>query len=223
MNRRHVVRIQGGLGNQLFQWAFGMALAQRTGATVYHGIDFFAQAPGEHVPRALELSVFGLSPRPAPADVLEGIHRRDTRWNGWSQRLWPGLLAPPIVCERKPYTYDEAMFAQRADTLFDGYWQTERYFLPIAAEVREAFTFQHPMPSGVEQQADAIRSSMAVALHVRRGDYTYHAAASSYFATCEPAYYQQAMAHMLERVPDVRFFVFSDDPAWARANLPKLA
>jgi hypothetical protein len=49
---------------------------------------------------------------------------------------------------------------------------------------------------------------------VRRGDYL----RIPVFQVCDPHYYHQSMDEMRARVPDARFFIFSDDPEWCRAN-----
>lgn len=105
---------------------------------------------------------------------------------------------------------------------FKGFYQSERYFVDVAGEVREAFAFHPELASEqtrrlVEQiKADAL----AVSLHVRRGDYLQPSVWRNTGGVCCLPYYKRAIAEMQRRVGGAHFYVFSDDPEWCRANLP---
>lgn len=218
-----IVRLQGGLGNQMFQYAFGLALEHRIRHAVTYDMSFFDQLPGEHVTRRFELHVFGIAPPPATDDRIRRLLDSHSPWRTRLSRKFPLLVPQRTFHERMPYTLDPAVFAARRDMYFDGYWQTERYFADISDQVRAAFTFADRSHPEVVRIATQIRATTAVSLHVRRGDYTNHSAAQQYFVTCGIGYYEGAMARMLAEYPDTEFFVFSDDIDWARSNLPSTA
>ncbi len=214
-----IVKLQGGLGNQLFQYAFGRALEHRTGMAVTYDLSFFRQPAGEHVGRPLELDVFGITPPEADPELVARLQAGMTRTRRWGHRLFPALFPLPVCAETRPYTFDPTVLHPRTSTVYDGYWQTERYFDPVAAALRADLSFQRPLHPDNEAWAQEIEACTSVSLHVRRGDYTSHTAASNYFITCDAEHYQRCIAYLLERVPDARFFVFSDDPEWARAHI----
>jgi hypothetical protein len=100
-----------------------------------------------------------------------------------------------------------------------GYWQSERYFLKHASTIRKDFTFRQS-PSG--QNADLMRTildSAAVSIHVRRGDYVSNPKTFANHGICTPEYYFNAIDIMRQRVPNARFFAFSDDPQWVTSVL----
>lgn len=95
-----------------------------------------------------------------------------------------------------------------------GYWQSERYFLKHKGTIRSDFTFRQP-PSGQNAELSrTILNSVAVSIHVRRGDYVSNAKTFAKHGTCTPEYYFKAIEIVRQRVPEARFFAFSDDPQW---------
>ena len=76
--------------------------------------------------------------------------------------------------------------------------------------------------TGARRQTAALiaRAATAVSVHVRRGDYVSDPAAQSFHGTCSPEWYAAVMKEMVARVEAPAFFIFSDDPQWARSNLP---
>jgi hypothetical protein len=101
-----------------------------------------------------------------------------------------------------------------------GYWQSERYFSDIGDVIRQDFTLVAPMVPRRLEIRRRIRDCNAVSVHVRRGDYASDPAISQSHGTCPPEWYHQTMTRMAGAIENPTFVVFSDDPAWARANLP---
>ena len=110
-------------------------------------------------------------------------------------------------------------FANPRQRYLAGFWQREEYFSEIADVIRKEFTFREPPDA---QNAETLReiatSGNAVCVHVRRGDYL-EPQMHAFFGLCGLDYYRQAMELMRGRVNGPRFFLFSDDPAWARGHL----
>lgn len=105
---------------------------------------------------------------------------------------------------------------------FKGFYQSERYFVDVAGEVREAFAFHSELASEQTRRlAEQIKAdALAVSLHVRRGDYLQPSVWRNTGGVCCLPYYKRAIAEMQRRVGGAHFYVFSDDPEWCRANLP---
>ena len=100
----------------------------------------------------------------------------------------------------------------RGSAKFVGCWQSERYFADIADVIREDFTLRDDLDRRSQDTLDRIGGGPSCFIHVRRGDYL-----QEDNGLCSMHYYRHAVGLMRERLGDsVRFFVFSDDPAWVR-------
>jgi len=106
------------------------------------------------------------------------------------------------------------------NTYLQGYWQSEKYFRHIASLLRDELTRPEPVEEVNQKVLEEIDSVMAVSLHIRRGDYVSNPKAFKVHGTCSLEYYHEAAKYVAERLdsPPI-FYVFSDDPKWARENL----
>jgi hypothetical protein len=218
-----VTRLIGGLGNQMFQYATGRALARRRGAALKLDVTGFA-AVAAHTKRRFELDSFSIDvclasdadlaqfdrasePRSPRLDRALRLLRIDRRHSSW-----------PI--HREPhFQFDPAVPELRAPVYLDGYWQSEKYFFNIDGVLRKEFTAKAPLDGENAALAEAIDSVNAVSLHVRRGDYVDDPATNRFHGICSSDYYQRAIDYISTRAGAPHIFVFSDDRQWTRANL----
>jgi hypothetical protein len=105
------------------------------------------------------------------------------------------------------------------DVYLDGYWQSHRYFDDVDGLIRSELTLAPPMSESDQEVTRLIDATASVAVHVRRGDYVTHHAASKMHGSCSPEYYERAFAYVLKHVAAPHFFVFSDDPSWVYSNM----
>jgi hypothetical protein len=209
-----VARIVGGLGNQMFQYAAARALAIANDTELW--IDL--REMNKSKLRTFGLDQFSIQARVANSFELPSISRKGGLGSliraAWDRRL------PYKQITETSHAYDDSIPNLRGSFHLSGYWQSELYFQASAAAIRSDFTLRSPMSSAREMvRADIEASSSPISIHVRRGDYVTNPAANAVHGTCEPEWYQEATWRMLEKVVDARFFVFSDDPQWARENL----
>lgn len=194
----NIVRCMGGLGNQMFQYAFYRAL-EEAGQNVTFNIDFFISGR-----REFELQdVF-----PNVKIKYDNIHAYDSYKNSLS---FHGLYQ-----EAEVGVYD-ARVLDIADCSLNGYWQSERYFEKIKTIIRKEFVFA-PKETALIRLAEQIRKKEnSVSLHVRHGDYFEFP--EIYGGICTIDYYDKAIRYINEKVAFPQFFVFSDDLDWVRNNL----
>ena len=211
-----VVKMCGGLGNQLFQYAAGRRLADIRQTELVLDLVWYARTPPTDTPRTYELVNYPVRARPATAGealwcrlhdgrLLRRMPFLPRRWRHWRER---SFKFDPLVLELPNNTY------------LDGYWQSPHYFDDAADLIRADMTPLVPLGLQDEKIAALIETVDAVSVHVRRGDYVTNLTAATAHGQCSIDYYKNALAYISTHVAKPHFFVFSDDPTWTRENLP---
>ena len=188
--------ILNGLGNQMFQYAFALALRGR-GHKVKLDIsyyDYYANNFDFKIHNGYELDrVFGLDEKPVNK---MGLHIQ------WLRLL--NITRPPFLFKFDSKRYDENYLAHPPKYL-RGYWEDERYFKDIEEDVRKAFRFQ-----GIDEKnqalAEEMRSRDSVSLHIRRGDFE-----ATYRVLLGEVFYKKAVDYIKSKVENPFFYIFSDD------------
>ena len=208
------VRLTGGLGNQMFQYSAGRALADRLGSDLIldtRAFDSYTRHTG------YALGAFDIRAKIADATQL-------LKWPDWQVKLGIRLpfIRPVIVGAyfESDFTYDAKLEQQQSDVYLVGYWQSERYFADIADCIRNDFLLPI-FSAGPSATLLAIaHKENSVALHVRRGDYVSVSSAADLHGVCSAEYYGRAIEILRKLRTDCQFLVFSDDLEWARRELP---
>ncbi|MEM6770267.1 MAG: alpha-1,2-fucosyltransferase [Bacteroidota bacterium] len=211
------MRLKGGMGNQMFQYAAGLALASQanTGLTLDLSNLLYRNKGKDFVYRKYDLDVFQVDPpfltRP---EVLAPL--MDLRIKPLSKivrRLSTRGL--PVVREQH-FHYDPRLLpTSRPGVIYDGWFQCPEYFSEVEQEVRAAFRFRHEVIPASQALLARIKQTNAICLNVRRTDFlkvdTLNATDLDYFL--------RGAAYLAERVDNPHFFVFSDDVAWCRESI----
>jgi hypothetical protein len=218
-----IVKLMGGLGNQMFQYAAGRRLAEMHNTELKLDLSFLSKRFEGCTPRNFEL--LDLNFTPVFANWYETAKLSGTSTNppiSWCLRLLQatGVVRPA----RNPYHehlyHYDALFEQLSDnTYLEGYWQSEKYFTGIADVIRREFQVTTPLDERNRLLSQQIAASNSVSVHVRRGDYITNENAAQHHGTCSMDYYRKAVEMMASRTDQPTFFVFSDDPDWTRANM----
>jgi Glycosyl transferase family 11 len=170
-----IVRLTGGMGNQLFMYAFGRSLS------------FLENEPLKfHWCRSTW--DYALDPFKLPIE----------HWQ--ADELNQGIA--PLIYHESAFTWDRKVYQMPKDTYYTGYWQTEKYF--NVDLLRRDFYWWVNSPLRVQFRNKAF-------IHVRRGDYL-NRGTKEFHGLLPLEYYQAAVNYIKERVPNVTFEVFTDDP-----------
>lgn len=203
-----LIKMTGGLGNQMFIYAFYLQMKRRFPATRIDLSDMMHY----RVHNGYELHrVFNLPPE-------------EFCMNQTAKKVVEFLFFKTILERKQDLTTLRAFERRRLWPLiyFKGFYQSERYFAGIKDEVRSAFTFdEKKVNERTRQMLDKIAADgSAVSLHVRRGDYLKPGTWHTTGRVCSLAYYHDAVAALARRVASPHYYVFSDDIAWAAEHLP---
>ncbi len=153
--------------------------------------------------------------RASPLSLLSFRLQRPARLVTHARRI----LRDHLVIERD-HRYSPVEVSPLARAVYlRGYWQSDRYFSDISSTIRKELTYPEP-PTGKNAELLArIREEDAICLHIRRGDYVSDPHTAAFHGVCSSAYYDRAIARLLPVAKKPIFYVFSDDPEWARSNI----
>lgn len=211
-----IVKLIGGLGNQLFQYAAGRRLAHVLEVELKLDIAGF-EDDRIPTPRRYSLGNFNIQENFASAEEAAAL---SSLKRGIVERVLAKVLHKrPTHISQKHFYFDPAILTLSDGVYLDGYWQSEKYFVDITEIIRREFTVKFPQTEKNKDLEEMITSRESVSLHVRRGDYVSNPKMSQEHSICEPDYYLRCVEQLTRTVKDPHFFVFSDDSEWSRDNL----
>jgi hypothetical protein len=200
-------RLYGGLGNQMFQYAVGRALATKHATELVLDTSTLNHFEDKKFYTA-SLSTYRLDAYRIAATTTTHVDPDTT----------------PIYQERYTdllFRYDDRVAGLADNVCLDGHhWHSERYFTEVRAELLREFTPARDYSAAARAVAAAIEAApVAVGIHVRRGDYVTNDYFRKVLGEQSPEYYQRALDYIRERVGKIRVFLFSDDIEWVRTHL----
>ena len=196
MDMKKILIMRGGLGNQMFQYAFFLSLKKR-GINSQLDVSLFSYVKMHN---GFELQdVFSISNDVCLRNGLFGRY-----FLRFIYKYRPNKL---VYCD-KPYTYCQDVYKSKQPFLL-GDWISPSYFGEISDKVKEAFSFKNVSPRNCNI-AREMASVDSVSLHIRRGDYLL----LPNYCVCDEKYYESSIALIKENVASPVFYVFSNDPLW---------
>lgn len=224
-----IVNIVGGLGNQMFQYAFAVTLSElfpteevMVDTSHYHHL-FVKKWKSANLHNGYEIE--NVFPN-AKLKKATFKHLRKVTWyvpNYLLSRIIRRYLPKRkkeyvqnkidyFTCQFEPYTIS-------SDCYYEGLWESIRYYLPYREKLIDVFA--HPIPDMVNaRMIDDIESGNSVGVHVRRGDYL---ETDSFKGICGIDYYERAFNKIIESGLEHTFYIFSNDIKWCKENLVPLA
>ncbi|MCQ2520968.1 MAG: alpha-1,2-fucosyltransferase [Lachnospiraceae bacterium] len=203
-----IIRLSGGLGNQMFQYAMGRAVSEAKGEKLYIDTYGFKRDPQRE---------YALGNYPIKAEILKGIK------NLWYIILFygnrklhfakPGKKKAGIYIENGFFQYEELV--NNKARFYEGCWQNIRYFERIKCDLAEELDGGKQLGESCRSLHQRILETTSVAVHVRRGDYlTYNN--QTIYAMPSQDYYRKAMAYIRTNTKNPVFYFFSDDMEWCK-------
>lgn len=223
-----IVNIIGGLGNQMFQYAFAVALKSKfphedvyvdtqhykhAFIKVYHGNNFYHNGyeidkvfPNATIKPACALDLMKVSFY-IPNQIIARAIRR----------LFPKRKSE-FVADEAAYTFLPEALEVKGDCYYDGYWMSPRYFEHCRNVILREFTYPPFTTKENKMLEPLLKKDNSVTVHIRRGDYV---GSSTLGGICTLDYYRNAIRETRKYIATPAFFVFSNDQQWCVENLEK--
>lgn len=206
-----IVKLFGGLGNQMFQYACGRALALKNQTNLKADLSWFDSVKIIDTSRQYKLGVFNT--------VIQKAANKETRPFQFQNLLFKLGLHRKSYVREKFFQFDEEVLNQKDGIYLDGHWQSEKYFLDFKDTIRNDFNLRYPMDREAADVHGKIKQTpVSCAIHVRRGDYVSDFKTNIYHGVCSLDYYKKAVGYIKSNFGEIGFFVFSDDIQWAKDN-----
>ena len=207
-----IVKLMGGLGNQMFQYAAGRALAFANNDRLKLDLSYFLNPPAENVPRKYELYNFKLVAEEATNEQLRHFFPRSLVQRVFKKVKQSMGVSQPSYFSEPHFHYSPNFNSLSGDVYLDGYWQSAKYFSSIENIIRYEL---NPVFSGCQKTArllGKILGSNSVCINVRRADFLQN----NYHGCMGTDYYDEAQAIITRLVGNSKKFIFSDDIAWCK-------
>lgn len=213
-----IIRVMGGLGNQLQQYALYRKM-EMFGREAGLDLSWFEKEVQDNMqaPRKLELRrLEGLPMRTVGEEQVRALlGRRYEDKEGVFEKVKRKMNPALARIFEETDMYHPEIFDWHSKYLV-GYWACEAYYADILDRIREEIRFPESFDPRNRETAEEMAQCESVSIHIRRGDYLDAANAGMFGNICTPAYYESAVRYMKERFPKAVFYVFSDDSEYVR-------
>jgi len=207
-----IVQLRGGLGNQMFQYAVGLGLAEKNNTGLKLDLSWYDNIAAGDTPRIFSLDNYSITSGIATSEEAARLEP------GFFDRL-SEKLKNRLDTDRH-YRFDPALFHLKGDYRLAGFYQSYKFF----EFLRDRLSAEFRLKNRWSDDGESFRQKIAegtrnVGLHIRRGDYAHDKKTNLYHGACSAEYYQAALSEMKKRIGNFKLFVFSDEIEWAGKNI----
>lgn len=222
-----IVNIMGGLGNQMFEYAFAISLREKFPDedvlidTSHYGHIFFKRYKGANLHNGFEID------RVFPnADINKARPFQLMRMTWYMpnyvisrvlRRVLPKRKTEIIQHKKDFFAYDESYY-RSGDFYYEGIWESVHFYIPIRQMLRKTFT--HGIPNETNSKyIEEMEICNSVGIHIRRGDYLQ---CPEFMGITDLDYYKRGINEILADGLQHSFFIFSNDTIWCKDNIEPL-
>lgn len=211
-----IVRLTGGLGNQMFQYAAGLRLSLARNVELKLDV---RRLQGDSY-RKYHLDLFNISKIFATEEEINRLKRsKISTWLLLPFRKKIGAdFMPPVFYPESQYGFDPQVLELGNSVYLKGRFHSEKYFADITDTIAAGYTLKS-VSDKTRELHDEITGTDSVSVHVRRGDYITNSNNLSRYGTCDDKYYAECVQKALEFSDRSKFFIFSDEPEWVSTNM----
>ena len=212
-----IVKILGGLGNQMFQYALYLSLQERFSDEIIK-IDLSCFR-GYPLHNGFELNeIFDLNYEEASFGDLLKLTYPYPHYRLWQLGRHILPKRKTICMEPMNHIFDSSILTIQGSCYYDGYWQNEKYFSSIRDKVCNSFSFHKMLNKRNGDLFNEIKSKESLSIHIRRGDYVNH---PIFGGICDINYYKRAIQYVINCRKVDLFCIFSNDVKWCRSELER--
>jgi hypothetical protein len=210
-----ITSLNGGLGNQFFQYALARRLSYERNIPLRFDL---RQLEGVWSIRQYKLAYFQVQGEPVTEYEKKQFFRyQDKKLFSLAQMCLP-YYRRRIVKERSP-VFDENILHVPLKVCLQGYWQSQKYFASIRTILQKDLQLKVGFNVVNENMLEEIKNTQSVSMHIRRGDYVSNPITNEVHGVLPLSYYENAVKYIKEKVKHTYFYIFSDDIPWVKENL----
>lgn len=213
------VKLRGGLGNQLFQYAFGRAVSLKLETPLVLDISGFEHQSESETEREFQLNCFNIQ-----ASISNNIN--ESKIDFIKKHI--DKIKNVIKNTANPYNgyiFEPKNLEAKDGSVLEGSWQSEKYFSDIETILRYDIALKEKLGSKAKLFKDRIKQvedngGVSTSMHIRRCDYITNKYANAYHGVLDMTYYQKAISTLQSKLcgKQLVLFVFSDDITWVKEN-----
>jgi len=202
------IKLTGGLGNQMFQFATGFAIAKKKNVRLSLDLKYINK---RKLFNGFELQkIFNIYSKVSflnkalsfkSINFMEILNKVDTTFYNFKE---------------PHFHYTSNILNLPKHSFLDGYWQSELYFNEYTTEIKKIFNFSSKLDKSNLLVADDINRNNSISIHIRRGDFLLKQ--NNNHHTDLKEYYLKAINETSKIFKNPKYFIFSDDPSWAVDN-----
>jgi len=197
------IKLKGGMGNQMFQYATGRSLGLKYKIPVTLNTEYFINTPLGDTKREYQLDLFNIDKHIKIIDAENPIIKIIQK------------ILQKFIGDRVSIFMTKLLLSVKLPVYLNGFFQNEKYFNNIRHILVKEFTLVNKISAEAERIKHQLESSQSVAINVRRGDYLRPDNIKLY-GTCDIKYYNNAVTYIRNKMPNPLFCIFSDDQEWVK-------
>ena len=223
-----ITKLQGGLGNQMFQYATGRHLAHLNNTELKLDISAYNNQSKNDTPRKYSLGNFNIKenfstkkdnkeiglPNMTTKNIFLRIYRKFFRDLETKKPIYERALI-----NEQYFGFCPDILKLKENAYLSGNWQSEKYFSDITDIIRKDFSIKNESSAYKQMGQQILSASNPISLHIRRGDYVHNKITNQYHGVCSLDYYKKAIGIIKGKIENPTFFIFSDDIEWIKENL----
>jgi hypothetical protein len=213
-----LVKLFGGIGNQMFQYAAGRNLAIRNNCDLKLDITHFDMLvlPNGLPYRSFDLPIFNAHLNIATETEINLFRNESQSVFKKSIKKIKNIINPYSVLYEPHFHFYSDFFKVTGNIYIEGYWQSEKYFKEIEQIIRTDFIIKTTLNQEGLDLLKKIKNTNSVCLNIRRKEFASNLYINQFVGT---DYINGAVQLMAKKIDNAHFFIFSDELTWVKQNL----